>query len=92
MSPLELSLSLFTEISSARLPKQTFSQTIASIRSLVDDGPVIQNTAAGPEAISSLSHLGVRVCQTLTHAHLTMFFSTKPLLSDGKTPKTKRRQ
>lgn len=67
-------ISLFTEISSACLPKQTLSQTIASIRSLVDDGPVIQNTAAVPQGISSLFHLCVCVCQTLTHAHLTIFF------------------
>lgn len=89
MSPLELSLS--SQRSALPLPKQTLSQTIASIRSLVDDGPVIQNTAAVPEGIQSLSHLCVCVCQTLTHAHLTIFFPQRLFLSDGKT-KGRQRQ
>lgn len=84
-------LSLFTEISSACLPKQTLSQTIASIRSLVDDGPVIQNTTAVPEGISSLSHLCVCVCQTRNSCTPDHIFLQRLFLSDGKT-KGRQRQ
>lgn len=84
-------LSLFTEISSACLPKQTLSQTIASIRSLVDDGPVIQNTTPEPEGILSLSHLCVCVCQTLNSCTPDHIFPQRLFLSDGKT-KGRQRQ
>lgn len=80
-------ISLFTEISSTRLPKQTLSQTIASISSLLDDGLMIQNKVVLPEAVSSVQLCLIRVCVCVRENSCTpdRIFSQSLSLSDWKT-------